>query len=715
MFPRLLLALATATLLAPAPAQARPKAAQKLSKGDLAVDRAVVGAMQLRDRGQIEEALESVRKTLTDSPRSVPAHRLYQELAAMGRRNGRMVEAEYRHWLDEDPADSLRQLLHASAQLTTALTTPGYFDRRMAREVEGRLAAAEAISESEAWAHFIAADLEKLRGRPDRESAHVDAAWSVARSEPSIRYDLVRRRLAEGRPEDAAELCLGLVEEAPWRILACGVLYGLPRERVSDALAGRMADLATAVENVETKRKDDVITLRAVEEFYASIDEGKGMRRVRALLAKVDPDWTPVVQRFPYLPGLTGGELAEDEVRGLEEIREVLDAVGPGAADRKAALEGIRAGLPESPRVRAYFHRELGNALRAAPLDDLDGSRREMRAAMDLVPDDPHLRNAWAYTCALDKVDLAEALAIIDPSIEDLLGEGFSLLEIEIGGTLADWEGDRADSVAAMVDTKGWLLHQLGRHAEAVAWLQLAALLSNDGTVQSHLGRARYAMGNDEAAFMHLVRALAIGTEEEDVVHALAQHLYGQSHVVAGGLPALVEEHRRELGFASDEVLEESADPPAEPTPPPGAIEGGLVGERAPKLAYERLTGGVESLEDFHGRVVVLDFWASWCGPCRLSLPMMEALARAFDGEAVVFVALSVDESMEAARTFWKDANTAMRVGLAEEGVAEAYNVESIPVTVIIGRDGMVSSVVEGYDPAHQERIVVEVIELLRD
>jgi thiol-disulfide isomerase/thioredoxin/tetratricopeptide (TPR) repeat protein len=711
---RLILVLCAATLLAPAPAQARPRAGAKLSKAELEADRAIVAVMQVRDRGHIEDALGSIQQLLAADPRNVAAHRLYQELAAMGRRNGRLVEAEYRHWLEQDPDDSLRQLLHASAQLTTALTTPGYFDRAMARAVEGRLAAAEAIPENEAWAHFVAADLEKLRGRSDRESAHVEAAFNVSPQDPSFRYDLVRRRLTEDRAEDAAQLCLGLVKDVPWRILTCAVLFEIPRGSITDLLAERMELLASALEKVEVRRKNDLVTLRAIEEFYADIGERKGMRRVRARLAEVDPGWKPVVQRFPYLPSLTNGELSEDEVQGLEEIQTALEAAGTGAAERRTALRGLQAGLPESPRVRAYFHREMGNALRADGIDDLDGSRREMKMAMDLVPDDPHLRNAWAYTCALDKVDLAEALAVMDESVTDLLGEPFSLLDIGIGDTLADWEGARADSVAALVDTKGWLLHQLGRHAEAVSWLQLAALLSDDGTVQAHLGRARYALGNDEAAFMHLLRALALGTEEEEeVVLPLARHLYEKAHVVPGGLSALISEQRRELGVPTPDG-DEAADLSLPSRSSVGA-DSGLVGEPAPRLAYEKLTGGLESLDDFQGRVVVLDFWASWCAPCRQALPMMESLARAFDGEGVVFVALSVDDSMEDARSFWQDTRTAMRVGLAEAGVAEAYRVGSIPVTFVISRDGTVVSVTEGFDPSHQERLVVEVIELLRD
>ncbi len=712
MLYRALALFVVATFLAPV-AQARPPRA---TRAEMAVDRLVVGVLQNRDRGKIEEALAGVRAILADHPDSISAHRLYQELAAVGRRNGRLVEAEYRHFLEAEPEAGLRTLLHASALLTTALTTPGYFDRSLAREVESTLAAAEALTEMEGWAHFVAADLEKLRGRSDRESAHVEAAFAVAPYEPAIRDAVIRGRFAEGKAEDSARLCLELVKDAPWRVLACAVLWEIPRDRLTSEVADRMGQLEGALEKVERTRSDDIITLRALEEFYSSIEERKGMRRVRGRLAEVDPEWTPVLDRFPYLPPLEGGELAEDEVAGLQEIQTVLEAAGDVAEDRRRALGGIEASLPESPRVRAYFHRELANALRDPAINDLDGSRAQLRKAVDLVPDDPHIRNAWAYTCALDNVDLAEALSAMDSAITEMLGEKFSLLDIDIGDTLAAWEGARADSVGAIVDTKGWLLHQLGRHKEAAAWLQLAALLSDDGTVQAHLGRARYALGNDEAAFMHLLRALAIGTEEEDVVRELASHLYGKSHVVAGGLDALIQEQRSVLGVVPESLVTEDEFPGAsEPETEAHVEENRLIGELAPKLTYEKLTGGVESLEDFRGRVVVLDFWASWCGPCRMALPMLEALARAFDGEGVVFVAVSVDDSMEAARGFWQDTRTAMRVGLAEEGMTEAYDITSIPVTYVIGRDGTIASVTEGFDPSHQERLVTDVLELLRE
>lgn len=709
MLIRILALLAAAALFMPT-AEARPF---KATKAQLAADREVVAIMQIRDRGQIREALTQIRALVQRSPENIAAHRLYQELAAVGRRNGRLVEAEYRHWMESEPDEPIRRLLHASAVLTTALTTPGYFDRHMARELEGQLAAVEAIESMEGWAHFVAADLEKLRGRTDQESAHVEAAFSVAPQEASIRYDLVRRRFAEGKLDDSAVLCLELVEQTPWRALACSVLWEVPRERVTDSLNAAMIAIEKSLEATESRRKDDIVTLRGLEELYSTVQDGSAMRRVRGRLAEVDPGWVPVVDRFPYLAPLEGGELSAEEIAGLQEIQGAL-AETRTPEERRDTLQRIQPTLPQSPRVLAFFHGTLADTYRS--LDQVDLARGERRKAMELMPEDPHQRNAWAYTCAIDKVDMAEALLAIDSSITEMLGKPFDLLDIEIGETLADWEGSRASSAGAIIDTKGWLLHQLGRHKEAVSWLQLAALLSSDGTVQAHLGQARYALGNDEAAFMHLLRALALGSvEDEDVVRSLAEHLYDKAHVVPGGLNALIEEQRSVLGLESVGELGAEIAPTRIPetTAQQEYDDTGLVGARAPSLAYERLDGGLESLADHAGKVVVVDFWASWCGPCRMALPMLDSLAKALDDENVVFVAVSVDERMEDARSFWSDFATPMRVGLAEDGVSEAYQVSSLPTTFVIDRDGTVASMTRGFDPSHHMKLVDQLADLL--
>ena len=136
------------------------------------------------------------------------------------------------------------------------------------------------------------------------------------------------------------------------------------------------------------------------------------------------------------------------------------------------------------------YLRQKAYALRAKEVLDRDGSRAAVREAMELLPDDPHIINEWAYMSALDKVDLAQALEAIEKALLMLLGENFALLELDPGESFDEWEGDRSESVGAFVDTRGWVLYQLGRHEEAARDLELASLLTSDGTVQGHLGRA---------------------------------------------------------------------------------------------------------------------------------------------------------------------------------------------------------------------------------
>ena len=110
------------------------------------------------------------------------------------------------------------------------------------------------------------------------------------------------------------------------------------------------------------------------------------------------------------------------------------------------------------------YLRQKAYALRAPAVLDRDGSRAAVREAMVVLPGDPHIMNEWAYMSALDKVDLGEALETIDGALELLLGEPFRLLELEPGESFDEWAGDRSESVGAFIDTRGWLLYQLGRH-----------------------------------------------------------------------------------------------------------------------------------------------------------------------------------------------------------------------------------------------------------
>ncbi|HEY3305818.1 MAG TPA: redoxin domain-containing protein, partial [Candidatus Binatia bacterium] len=110
---------------------------------------------------------------------------------------------------------------------------------------------------------------------------------------------------------------------------------------------------------------------------------------------------------------------------------------------------------------------------------------------------------------------------------------------------------------------------------------------------------------------------------------------------------------------------------------------------RAPDFSLEDLSGKRLSLKDLRGKVVFLNFWATWCVPCRQEMPLMEALHREFKDQGLEIVAVNFREDKKAVEKFFAELGLTFKVLLDYDGnVSNEYGAWSLPLTYIINRKG---------------------------
>jgi cytochrome c biogenesis protein CcmG, thiol:disulfide interchange protein DsbE len=135
----------------------------------------------------------------------------------------------------------------------------------------------------------------------------------------------------------------------------------------------------------------------------------------------------------------------------------------------------------------------------------------------------------------------------------------------------------------------------------------------------------------------------------------------------------------------------------------------------APSIALKALDGSTVRLANSKGRIVLVDFWATWCAPCKVSFPALDALATSLKDRGVDVLAVSVDEDRKDLDAFIAaQPIKTMRILLDPEmKAADAFKVGALPTSFIIDRQGRIRFTHAGYGPDAVERFAAEIRTLL--
>jgi thiol-disulfide isomerase/thioredoxin len=355
----------------------------------------------------------------------------------------------------------------------------------------------------------------------------------------------------------------------------------------------------------------------------------------------------------------------KDYLRALEKhLQKYPDSPRKNDLERAAALAAIEA--KDSPATARWGERVLGRQA-----DDLQVLEPVARALLDAGAKDEAER-------ALKYARRYETLAREMQAQRPKDGE---------------WQNQTDAGMARGLTLEARATSTLGRADEALALAERAYETYPSAAAARAVADCYERMGKAAEAARAMADAFTVqDTRNTDAERARDRgrlgELYAKAHGSEKGLGELVlEAYDRNLAISHARQLRMRAnDPNAQLTDPM-------------EFTLSAVDGSKLQMATLKGKVVILDIWATWCGPCRAQHPLYQQVEKRFAGNAdVVFLSIDTDEERAGVKPFLDEVKWPERVYF-EDGLARALKINSIPATIVIGRDGQVYSRMNGYVP----------------
>jgi thiol-disulfide isomerase/thioredoxin len=368
----------------------------------------------------------------------------------------------------------------------------------------------------------------------------------------------------------------------------------------------------------------------------------------------------------------------ETELKAAVQMDSPVDAA-------KAVREFITKH-PQSPLIPAA-HFVLTRALLGADAPSKE-IVEEARQTLALVPaSEPGLVQARSET----------VYGVVSKLIErkEMLGAAHELVKTASDSLPADPDADQLRRAFRLIDAS--ILSAEGKRDEAIAAIQKVVAEDPDSqaaliTLAEELAKA----GRNEEAIDAYVRAESV-FDGDKVDGAALRELYKKKNGSLEGLDT-------RLATAHTASLKRVA------------LDARRVEQAAPDWELKDLNGEAIKLSALKGQVVVLDFWATWCPPCREELPHIQALHGDYTGKNVRILAVNCEGAQDAAswekivRSFvLKNKYTFTIVNDLEYKVNEAYKVDAFPTVFVIDKAGTVRYVNNGYEPSIREILKAQI------
>jgi thiol-disulfide isomerase/thioredoxin len=384
------------------------------------------------------------------------------------------------------------------------------------------------------------------------------------------------------------------------------------------------------------------------------------------------------------------------------DLNTALAEAGSSPVDFIRALEKHLSKYPDSPR-KAEFER----ALVKAAIENKDERRTVLYGERVLARDPDDIQVLEKVIRALldgeGKENAARALQYAGKYVA--LVEQIRKEKLPESGA-ARWqdEVDRGYSRALVLQARATGISGDPVTAASLARRAYAAYATAEAARE--VGRWLAASGNEEEAVAFYADAFSLSdSRNSDAERALDRarmgELYRKVHGSEKGLGEIVlQAYDRTTAAAAERKLRlNQADPNAQVS-------------RVMDFTISQVNGGKLALSSLRGKTVVFDFWATWCGPCRIQHPLYDEVKKKFTQQGdVVFLSINTDEEKDLVAPFVREMKWNPPIYF-DDGLARRLKIDSIPTTVIVDKNGEIASRMNGFVP---DRFVEALAERIRE
>ena len=407
--------------------------------------------------------------------------------------------------------------------------------------------------------------------------------------------------------------------------------------------------------------------------------------------------WIPLLLLVTAVSAQEPSAAAEDR-----ELSNALAEAGTSQVDFMRALENHLAKYPKSLKKP-----EIERALTKAAIELKDDKRLVLygERVLDREAGDPQMLEKVARALlSSDARDASERALRYAKRYEEQV-EGLRRATVTGHAAKAEWMTEIDRGVARALVLEARATGNLGKSDEALVLARKSYDRYPTAEGAREIAKWLTRLGHEPEAIAHLADAFTIvDSRNNDEARVQDRRRIGELYTKLNGSEKglgdlILESYDRTTALMADRKLRGRAtDPNAQVA---SVMDFTLTGANGDPL----------KLSSLKGKIIILDFWATWCGPCRVQHPLyQQVMSRFEDNSGVLFLSISTDEERPLVDSFLKEHHWTNPVYF-EDGLARMLRITSIPTTIIVNKRGEISSRMNGFNPERFVDLLTERIQ----